>query len=187
MIPCNYDDAIDWKHDLEDTFKEISSKRGYPYSTKYTALEENAPGTDTLRSILTNILPESLVYQTKEDAQNAKRKRAENEAEKKKGQTPKFDWSVYRTNRLIITPFLEGLAFFFSRFAIALISGAFLIVPMIIMTLNKSLNKSLITTSAAVMVLAGVLSFIIKAKTYDVITTTATYAAVLVVFVGLSS
>lgn len=186
-MPCNYDDAIDWKHDLEDTFKEISSKPGHPYSTKYTTLvEHNVPGTDTLRSILINILPQSLVYQTKEDAEKAKTERAENKVRQAQ-RVKKFDWSVYRTNRPIITRFVDDLAFFLPRFAIAIISGASLIVPMIIMTLNKSLTKSLITTSAAVLLLAGVLSFIIKAKTYDIITTTATYAAVLVVFVGLSS
>jgi hypothetical protein len=57
------------------------------------------------------------------------------------------------------------------------------------MTLGKSQTKSLITTSVAVVIVAGFLAYL-KARDFDVITiitSTAAYAAVLVVFVGLSS
>jgi hypothetical protein len=191
MTPCNYDDATDWKYDLEDTFKEISSKPEHPYSTKYTVLVENKiPGEDTLRNILTNILPQILVYRTKKDAEraNSARVRAQNkEKQPKKAEDKKIAYSLDLTQPPAISRIVNGLVFFLPRFAIAFISGASLIVPMIIMTLNRSLTKSLITTSAAVLLLAGVLSFIVGAKNYDIITATATYAAVLVVFVGLSS
>jgi len=192
MITCDYDDARDWKYDLEDTFKDISSKPEHPYSTRYTVLIENKiPGEDTLRKILTNLLPQILVYRTKKDAERAnfaKAQRAKNgEKQPKKVEDKKLAYSLDLTQPPAISPIVNWLVFFLPRFTIAFISGASLIVPMIIMTLNKSLTKSLITTSAAVLFLAGVLSFIVGAKNFDIITATATYAAVLVVFVGLNS
>jgi hypothetical protein len=82
-----------------------------------------------------------------------------------------------------ISPFVDGLA----RFTIAFVSGASLIIPMVVMSLNKSLTKSLVTTSIAVLILAGFLSFVIRAPNAETIIATAGYAAVLVVFVGVAS
>ena len=78
---------------------------------------------------------------------------------------------------------MHGLA----RFIIAFISGASLIVPMVIMSLDKFLRKSLITTSVAVLLFAAFISFVMKVKNSDIITATAAYAAVLVVFVAVSN
>ena len=55
---------------------------------------------------------------------------------------------------------------------------------MVIMTLDKSVNKSLITVSVAVLLVGAALSLGIKASNMETLVATATYAAVLVVFVG---
>jgi hypothetical protein len=81
-----------------------------------------------------------------------------------------------------ISILVHGLA----RFIIAFISGASLIVPMVVMSLHKSLTKSLITTSIAVLLFAAFAS-LIQAQNSEIITATAAYAAVLVVFVGVSN
>ena len=58
---------------------------------------------------------------------------------------------------------------------------------MLIMRLDSSENKSLITTSVAVLLFSAVVSIVFKATNQETVAITATYAAVLVVFVGTSS
>lgn len=58
---------------------------------------------------------------------------------------------------------------------------------MVIMILNPSETKSVVTVSMAVVIFALVLSFGIKVSNVETLVSTATYAAVLVVFVGTSS
>ncbi|KAM6528915.1 hypothetical protein FALCPG4_009867 [Fusarium falciforme] len=73
------------------------------------------------------------------------------------------------------------------RFAVAVTGGLSLVVPMIIMTLQPSDVKSLITVSAFVLLFALCLSFVFKVLDIETPVSTATYAAVLVVFVGTST
>lgn len=83
-----------------------------------------------------------------------------------------------------VSGFIDRLA----RFVIAIAgSGIFLIVPMIIMAIQPSIQNSLITVSVAVVVFSLVLSFGIQGTNLETLVSTATYAAVLVVFVGTSS
>lgn len=92
----------------------------------------------------------------------------------------------YREGKLPMqaSKFVDRLA----RFLVAVAGGAFLIVPMLIMTLGgPSLNTSLITVSVAVLVFALVIAFAVRASNAETMVATATYAAVLVVFVGTSS
>ncbi|AEO67906.1 uncharacterized protein THITE_2117075 [Thermothielavioides terrestris NRRL 8126] len=74
-----------------------------------------------------------------------------------------------------------------ARFLIAFTGGSFLIVPMVIMSLDPSQTKSLITVSLAVLLFILLLSFGIRVSNVETLVATATYAAVLVVFVGTSS
>lgn len=69
---------------------------------------------------------------------------------------------------------------------LSLCSGASIVVPMIIMTFDPSTRKSLIVVSVAVVLFGFVLGAVVKAKSENVFIATATYAAVLVVFVGVS-
>jgi hypothetical protein len=79
-----------------------------------------------------------------------------------------------------ISPAVDGLA----RFAIALVAGVFLLVPMIVLSYIKSKKYCLITTCMFVLVFAAIASLATKASNHELLTATATYAAVLVVFVG---
>jgi uncharacterized membrane protein len=65
--------------------------------------------------------------------------------------------------------------------------GCSFIVPMPIIVSDASFEKSLITFSMNVMFFAFVLSFIFETENKDTVTATATYAAVLIVFVGTSA
>jgi hypothetical protein len=66
----------------------------------------------------------------------------------------------------------------------AAIGGAFLIGPMLVMVLHKSLLTTLLT-SVCVIVFGVILAFALD-DPFDVLSGTAAYAAVLVVFVGTS-
>lgn len=82
-----------------------------------------------------------------------------------------------------ISGFVDKLA----RFIISIAGGSFLVVPMIVMTMQPSELKSLITVSVSVVVFALILAFGFKSSNIETLVSTATYAAVLVVFVGTSS
>lgn len=83
-----------------------------------------------------------------------------------------------------VSPFVDKVA----RFLVAFVGGASLVVPMLIMRLPEvSLIKSLVTVSVAVLLFAVVLSLVMRASNTDTMVATATYAAVLVVFVGTTS
>jgi hypothetical protein len=58
---------------------------------------------------------------------------------------------------------------------------------MLVMALGPSTEKSLVTVSAAVVLFAGVLTFGVRVTNVEALVSTATYAAVLVVFVGSSA
>lgn len=95
-----------------------------------------------------------------------------------------FEGIFHRDSQdLVVEP---GFLDLFGGVLIAYLAGASLVVPMVIMSLGKSLHKSLITTSVFVCLLALILSMI-GLKYGDVITSTFAYAAVLVVFVGVST
>ena len=83
-----------------------------------------------------------------------------------------------------VSPFVDKA----TRFIIAFTGGASLVVPMLIMSLpSTNKTKSLITVSIAVTLFAVLLSMGVRASNAETLVATATYAAVLVVFVGTSS
>lgn len=76
---------------------------------------------------------------------------------------------------------------FASRFIMALYGGVALILPTVIMSKLQGINVSLITTSIAVFLFGLALAFGATDSTgKDVLTATAAYTAVLVVFIGTS-
>ena len=80
-------------------------------------------------------------------------------------------------------PLVDRLA----RFIVAIAGGLSLVVPMLIMSINQNLTKSLITSSVAVVLFAGLVSVVFSASNAETLGITAAYAAVLVVFVGTSA
>ncbi|KAF1968628.1 hypothetical protein BU23DRAFT_259844 [Bimuria novae-zelandiae CBS 107.79] len=79
----------------------------------------------------------------------------------------------------------DAVLSYLQRTLMAVLGGLFLIVPMLIMVLHNSKVTSLVTTSVFVFVFGLVVSFFLE-KPMDVLSVTAAYAAVLVVFVGTS-
>lgn len=72
------------------------------------------------------------------------------------------------------------------RIGVATIGGIFLIVPMWLMVLHNTLYTALVSTTVFV-AMFGLLMALFLEKLMDVLSTTAAYAAVLVVFVGLTT
>ncbi len=120
---------------------------------------------DPLRSFLKRVLPVRVTWT------NDERKRREH-VEYWMGQTPDE-----------ISPFVDTLA----RFIVAITGGLSLVVPMLVMRLGETLPKSLTTVSVAVILFSALTSLMFKASNVETLAATATYAAVLVVFVGTSS
>jgi hypothetical protein len=80
------------------------------------------------------------------------------------------------------SPFVDLVA----RFIIGTLGGSALIVLMVIMALDSSLNKCLIVVTVSLVVFALVVGLVVETDNKDTIVAAATYAAVLVVFVGNS-
>lgn len=119
---------------------------------------------DPLRRALMEHLPRRLTFSQHE------RERREREYEE--GQLPRE-----------LSKFVDVVA----RFVIAVTGGAAVVVPMIIMALGPSHVKTLVTVSVAVVVFSLFLSLGIRVSNVETLVSTATYAAVLVVFVGTNS
>ena len=77
----------------------------------------------------------------------------------------------------------EMIEQFTRKVIMAMIGGSFLIGPMLVMVLHPGLVTSLVTTSACIFAFGLVMSIFLNAP-FDVLSGTAAYAAVLVVFIG---
>jgi hypothetical protein len=75
---------------------------------------------------------------------------------------------------------------FLKRVLMALLGGVFLICPMIIMIFNPTLLGTLLTTCISVFLFGLTLSVVLE-NGFEILSGTAAYAAVLVVFVGSGS
>ncbi|RSL98384.1 hypothetical protein CEP52_010379 [Fusarium oligoseptatum] len=135
-----------------------------PFSSHYAFFQDTDTKIDPMRDAFMRHLPSRLTFSKEERRQ---RSREYHDGKLPKEVSQLVDRSV--------------------RFAVAVTGGLFLVVPMIIMTLRPSDVKSLITVSAFVLLFALCLSFIVKVSNIETLVSTATYAAVLVVFVGTST
>jgi len=73
------------------------------------------------------------------------------------------------------------------RLYMAVAGGTALVAPMILMVLQKSTLTSLLTVSISVFIFGSAMSVFTDQDPFEVLTATAAYAAVLVVFVGTNS
>ena len=73
------------------------------------------------------------------------------------------------------------------RFVVAIFGGLSVIAPMLVMAIHPSQVKTLATASVAVIVFALILAWKSSARVETLLATTAAYAAVLVVFVGVKN
>ncbi|KAK1240458.1 hypothetical protein MKX07_004486 [Trichoderma sp. CBMAI-0711] len=164
LVPITGSQALNQRLDIEQAFSEVGNLPQEPGA--YRRLPDSSMlASDPLRDILKALLPRSLTY--------TKREMERHRTEYFKGLPPTE-----------VSPFVDKVA----RFIVAFVGGASLVVPMLIMRLPRvSLAKSLVTVSVAVLLFAAVLSLVMRASNTDTMVSTATYAAVLVVFVGTTS
>lgn len=135
-----------------------------PFYSHYAFFADGDAKVDPIRNAVMARLPVRLTYSKDEKRQRRK--------EYGEGKTPKqVSKFVDRSVRLIVS----------------VAGGLFLVLPVIVMSLQPSLVKSLITVSAAVLLFAFGLSFGVRVSNVETLVSTATYAAVLVVFVGTSN
>ena len=156
--------ADEARQSLLQVFPEMAKLPGEPLDTRYCKPPGDKGGiaSDPFRDSLKRILPNRLTYTKSERDRRIDQYRSGVPPEK-------------------ISPFVDNVA----RFLIAITGGVSLIVPMLIMSLpTVTKTKSLVTTSIAVTIFAFVMAVGIKAENMDTLVSTATYAAVLVVFVG---
>lgn len=135
-----------------------------PFESHYYFLDDNKIKPDALRDNLRQWLPSKLSY-----SQHERRYRAR---EFEEGKAP-----------IEISSFVDTLV----RLVVAFIGIASLVIPMLIMSIHPSQTKSLITASVSTIIFAIVLSFGLKTTNVETLVSTATYSAVLVVFVGANA
>jgi hypothetical protein len=151
---------------LQRYFQTPGHDFGDPFSSHYSYFEPASSRVDPLRHFFMRHLPSSLTFSPEGKEERAK--------EYQDGELPKE-----------ISVFVDRLA----RVLIALTGGAFLIVPMVIMVLNQGHNQvqNLVTASTAVVLFALAMAFGVRVSNAETLIATATYAAVLVVFVCTST
>ena len=135
-----------------------------PFQSHYSAFNELPDQIDPFRSTLMKYLPSRLTF--------SKFEKHERKTEYREGQPP-----------IHVSSFVDRLV----RLIISLTGGFFVVVPMIIMSLSPSQVKSLVTVSVSVVMFALLVSFGYRVSNVETLISTATYAAVLVVFVGTST
>jgi hypothetical protein len=153
-------------NDLREAFPEVGLDASQPFNSLFRTFRPLATiANDPLRDLLKSILPRGLTWTRAEKARHV--------GEFIDHKTPED-----------VSPVVDGIA----RLVISVVAGAALIAPVVVMELGtRTVNKSLITTSVAVVVFAIALAFGVRASNTETLVSTATYAAVLVVFVGTSA
>ena len=149
---------------LLEVFFHTETDTVSPFSSHYSLFQDAEADIDPMRRALMKHLPARLTF-SEEDRKQRKQEYID-------GKLPK------EVNALVDRSV---------RFAVAISGGLFLVAPMLIMARHPSQTKSLITVSAFVVFFALVLSFGVRVKNLETLVSTATYAAVLVVFVGTST
>lgn len=145
--------------DSVDPF-ETENYRCLPRAQK-TALE---PFSDEVREFFRTYLPSKITWT-----------KAEMEA--------KPDWYSTGYAPTTLSPTVDRLA----RFTIAMTGALFILVPMYVMAIDQSRTKNLVTTTVAVVLFALLCSVTLRTSNDQTLGATAGYAAVLMVFVGLTS
>ncbi|EGP83083.1 uncharacterized protein MYCGRDRAFT_50913, partial [Zymoseptoria tritici IPO323] len=170
--------SLDWLSHTEQKKREGDSNRFFPYTAKsifgdvlpfrsesYRRLPAKPTKlVDGVRELLRKYLLVQLTYSNDE-------KKARNERYKKR--------EIPRT----LSEAGEKIA----RFIIASVGALFILIPMYIMALHTSRTVNLVTTTIAVVLFAILCSITLRTTNDQTLSATAGYAAVLFVFVGLTS
>jgi hypothetical protein len=163
LKPIIKDKADEHQREFEHSFPEIL-RIGNPYDTTYRCYERVNPGKrSAVHRLLNKSLPKSLTWSPEEI--------------KERGKEFEMNELPLHTTNIVAR---------IARFIIAVFGGLSLVVPMLIMSINSSLTKALVTSSVATILFSAFLSFVLDSSDYETLAATATYAAVLMVFVGTS-
>lgn len=142
-----------------------SSQYTRPFESHYYSLRgDSHQKHDILRDIARRLLPVRLSYSLQERRFRAK--------EFEEGKPP-----------IGVSAFVDNIV----RLSVSCAALLALISPMCIMSIQPSLTKSLVTSTAFMILFACGVSFGVKCSNVETLVATATYSAVLVVFVGTST
>jgi hypothetical protein len=161
LIPIPANASFSFQSWLRRIFPDIGIQDSPAHSGEYCMLPKQDQTSSRLRKSLIFLLPASLTY--------TKAERAEGDGLRYLTHPPR---QTTRPVRIIASTI------------VAIAGGALLIVPMVIMSINKNRNKSLITVSCSVLLFGFFLGAVMRSKSTEIFVATATYAAVLVVFFG---
>lgn len=101
--------------------------------------------------------------------------------EEKASRKELYEEGIYKPE--VLSPTADRIA----RFIVGMGGSLFILVPMYTMALRQSLTKNLVTTTVAVVLFALVCSIPLRLAADQTFSATVGYAAVLMVFVGLTS
>ncbi|KAJ5603748.1 hypothetical protein N7537_006704 [Penicillium hordei] len=142
----------------------FQSKLNDQFHSHYCSFHDAEQGIDPLRRALMRYMPSFLAFSSEEKMSRPR--------EYSEGKAPR-EVSV-SVDRL-------------TRFLVAITGGIFLVVPMIIMALHQSKTKSLVTVSVCIILFALIMALGVRVSNVETLVSTATYAAVLMVFLGVSN
>jgi hypothetical protein len=134
----------------------------------YCNFHAPSPAVDQVRSLLQQILPQRVILSDASLFYKLYKRRPE---------------ELPRPSPRQLSPVVDG----FARILVATTGGVFLLVPMIIMTWVTNVHIRLIIVSVSVLWFAISIALTSKATNQELITATAAYTAVLVVYVGTTS
>jgi VIT1/CCC1 family predicted Fe2+/Mn2+ transporter len=134
------------------------------FHSHYCSFHDAEDRVDPLRRALMRYMPSFLAFSDEEKMSRAR--------EYSEGKAPRE-----------VSVFVDRL----TRFLVAMTGGIFLVVPMIIMTLHQSKAKSLITVSVCIVLFALITALGVRVSNVETLMSTATYAAVLMVFLGVNN
>ncbi|KAJ5478894.1 hypothetical protein N7530_004403 [Penicillium desertorum] len=134
------------------------------FHSHYCSFHDAEERVDPLRRALMRYMPSFLAFSGEEKMSRAR--------EYSEGKAPRE-----------VSVFVDRL----TRFLVAMTGGIFLVVPMIIMTLHQSKTKSLITVSICIILFALIMALGVRVSNVETLVSTATYAAVLMVFLGVNN
>lgn len=154
--------ANERRADLSQAFPEIANHTGDPFNSRYCTWKTQTPSaSDPIRNFLKIGLPRSLTY-TKAEMFH------------------RMDDYLDHQPPQDVSPIVDKIA----RFMVAFVGGAALIVPVLTMSFLATQASKLATLSVAVLLFAMASAVGFRATNSETLVSTATYAAVLVVFVG---
>jgi hypothetical protein len=149
---------------LSNAFPTLANRPGAPYDSACLTIRRDAVRkADAVREFLRKHLPRRLAWSAEERDAN------------------KLRYSQ-RLPPLLYSRSLDQIA----RFLVAVGGGCLVVVPMLVMSFQPSQTRSLVLVAVAVVLFALIMSLAFQTDNKDTLTATATYAAVLVVFVGTS-